>query len=48
MFYANFVVSLNIKNTSWKTQRKNGGKFINNFKNIANKFRKTLAISTKF
>ncbi len=27
MFYLNFVVSLNIKNMSWKTLGKDGGKF---------------------
>ncbi len=31
MFYANFGVSLNIKNTSWKTHEKDGGKFIKDF-----------------
>ncbi len=30
MFYANFVVSLNIKNSPWKTQGKDIIKFINN------------------
>ncbi len=33
-----------IKNTSWKKQGKDGGKFINNFLNIVNKFTKTLVI----
>ncbi len=47
MFYANFLISLNIKNTSFENG-KDGGKFTNNFLNIASKFRKTLAISIKF
>ncbi len=47
MFYENVVVSLNITNTHGK-QGKDGGKFINNFLNIASKFKKTLVISINF